>query len=391
MTVPPVASPTTSLSALDAAASPGPRKFVFLTDIVTPYMASVFEALADQVDLTVLFCSRSGTRGTDWSFADGLAFPHRILEGLTIRRRSADATDYYLSPRIPRALFELRPDVVISSGYSIPSAYAALYCKLTGSGLVLQSDGTSFSERNFGRAQLFARRFLMGLDPCCVANSELAAERFLELGVRPQRLFRAPHSTNLARFWAVADGRPAERERVTVLSVGRFIPRKGVNLLVDAFARAVAVDPRLRLVLVGNGPEEDALRAQARRLGVEVEFRGFVDQPQLPALYAEADVFAFPTLDDPFGLVLLEAAAAGLPAIASPHGGATFDLIDEGETGYAIEPTDLDGWAEALVRLAQDAELRTRLGANAHRRSLGRTPAASAAGYVAAGRAAFAS
>src|SRR6201999_2025267 len=75
MTVPPVASATPPLPALDAAAASGPRKFVFLTDIVTPYMASVFEALADQVALTVLFCSRSGTRGAEWSFADGLQFP----------------------------------------------------------------------------------------------------------------------------------------------------------------------------------------------------------------------------------------------------------------------------------------------------------------------------
>ena len=76
-------------------------------------------------------------------------------------------------------------------------------------------------------------------------------------------------------------------------------------------------------MVVGSGPEEAALRALTADLGLveAVEFLGFVDQPGLPAVYEAADAFAFPTLDDPFGVVLLEAAASGLPLVASPFGG----------------------------------------------------------------------
>ena len=79
-------------------------------------------------------------------------------------------------------------------------------------------------------------------------------------------------------------------------------------------------------------------------------------------MYAEADVFAFPTLDDPFGIVVLEAAAAGLPVVASPFGGATLDLIEDGRNGFVIDPNDIVGWARALIRLGEDPSLRQRLG-----------------------------
>jgi glycosyltransferase involved in cell wall biosynthesis len=135
---------------------------------------------------------------------------------------------------------------------------------------------------------------------------------------------------------------------------------------------------------VGSGPEEPRLRELAADLGLgtDVEFRGFVDQPELAAVYAEADIFAFPTLDDPFGIVVLEAAAAGLPVVASPFGGATLDLIEDGHNGFVIDPNDIVGWACALTRLADDPSLRQRLGSRAHQVTLTRTSAHAAEGYV---------
>ena len=71
---------------------------------------------------------------------------------------------------------------------------------------------------------------------------------------------------------------------------------------------------------------------------------------------------AFPTLDDPFGIVVLEAAASGLPIVASPFGGATLDLVEDGRSGFVVSPNDRDAWARALVTLARDPALRRRFG-----------------------------
>ena len=187
--------------------------------------------------------------------------------------------------------------------------FAALYGRLSGATLVIHSDGTSQSERGLNQLQLAARKILVREVAVCVGNSEPAVERFVELGVAPDRVFRAPHTTNIAPLHAVARSRDPSRPRPrppAVLHVGRLIPRKGVDRLLRAFANA-RERVALRLILVGSGPQEPRLRELAADLGLgtDVEFRGFVDQPELAAVYAEADVFAFPTLDDPFGIVVL--------------------------------------------------------------------------------------
>ena len=167
------------------------------------------EALAERVELTALFCSRSGTRAASWVFEDGPPFRHRVLGGWTIRAgRTAPIS---IRARGSSGRWKERPDAVISGGFSFPSAYAAAYGGLRGAGLVIHSDGTSYSERNLGRAQLAARALLMRAAGACVGNSEPAAQRFIELGAPPARVFRAPHTTNVAPYWEAHDRRMQAR------------------------------------------------------------------------------------------------------------------------------------------------------------------------------------
>lgn len=357
-------------------------RITFLTDILTPYMLAVLDALSERCHLTALFCSYSGTRALGWEFSD-IRFRHRVVGGLTARRRSPDATDFYLSPRIFAALARSRPEVIISGGFSFPSLYAAAYARCVGAGLIIHSDGTTRSEASIGRGQRVTRQILRHTSDAAAGNSEQATARFIELGWSPDQVFLVPHTTNVEPFHTVARTRRYRSdEPLSVLHVGRLIPRKGVDRLISAVRLARDRGADVRLVIVGSGPEEAALRTQAERLAVPIEWHGFVDQNGLPAYYAAANAFAFPTLDDPFGIVLLEAAAAGLPLIASPHGGATYDFVREGETGFVADPDDLEAQAHALVILARDPALRARMGRSAYRRSLDRTPQAAADRYV---------
>jgi glycosyltransferase involved in cell wall biosynthesis len=274
---------------------------------------------------------------------------------------------------------------VVAAGYSIPTLYASLYCKLTGRPLAIHSDGTSASEASLDPLQRAARKALLPLTAACVANSGPAALRFREMGVAPDRLFLAPHSTRLEPLWDAGRARTYGLDGpLRVLAAGRLIPRKGLDRLLRAARVATDRGARLTLELVGSGPAEPELRSLAAELEIDVEFDGFVDQADLPARYAAADAFAFPTLDDPFGFVLLEAMAAGLPAVASPLAGATADLIEDGQNGLVAHPDDSDTMASALVRLASDEELRKRIGTAALATTLERTPEAAAAGYVGA-------
>jgi len=149
--VPSSRSPSVAISRL---------KVVVLTDIPTPYFNEVMRALSLKVDLLCLFCAESAGRGMGWNFEEKLGFPYRVIGGARIRR-SADTTDYYISPRIIWRLLRARPDVIISGGYSIPSFYACLYCKMTGAKLIIYSDGTPAYERKLGRLQHMARKILV--------------------------------------------------------------------------------------------------------------------------------------------------------------------------------------------------------------------------------------
>jgi glycosyltransferase involved in cell wall biosynthesis len=282
---------------------------------------------------------------------------------------------------------------VVSAGYSIPTGYAAIHCRLHHSPLIIYSDGTSHYESRLGRHQMIARRVLLREASACVAKSRPAAERFVELGASPERVFLAPHSSTLDRLWQIAGERSYEDGAAfTVLTAGRLVAHKGVDKLLLALAKTRITHPRIRLVVVGSGPEEARLRQLAASLGLDrVEFAGFVDHAEMPARYADADAFAFPTLEDPFGIVLLEAAAAGLPLIASPHGGATWDLIGDEGGGLIVDPCDTDALAGALISLATDPARRRELGRKAHAATLGRSPTDSARGYVSAIEATLAS
>jgi glycosyltransferase involved in cell wall biosynthesis len=366
-------------------------RVVFVTDTVTPYMVAVFRELARLVDLHVVFCSSRSIRGMEWEL-DDLGFPHTIVDGFAIER-GLDRITYFLSPRILTSIMRARPRALISAGFSFPTVYAATYALATRRPLVIHSDGWEYTEQDLTLKQRAAREILLRIAAAGVGNSVQSARRFEQLGVRRDRLFVAPHSTNVDRFRAAYADREPHDGAVRVLTVSRLLPRKGNDRLLKAFARAVKDEPSLHLTIVGTGPEDAKLRRLAAELGIadRVELRGFVDQPDLPAVYRSSDVFAFPTLADPFGFVLLEAAAAGLALVSSPYAGATYDLVRDGETGYVVDPDDTDALADALVRLARDPELRRRIARNAHQSTAERTPAAAARGYAAAVQASLSS
>jgi glycosyltransferase involved in cell wall biosynthesis len=355
-------------------------RVAFITDINTPYMAPVFEALAARCQLIVLFGAGSGSRGMGWSL-DEPTYRHRVVGGPTIRRR-ADAADIYPTPRVLQELWRARPAVVVSGGFSFPSLYAAAYCRSRRARLLIQSDGTSRSEAPLGPDQRLTRAILARLAHGAVGNSSAAVDRLAELGFA--RVFAAPHTTNVDRFLAVGRQRELRPDGpLRVVAVGRLLENKGIDLLLHAAAATRGQGVQLELTIVGEGADEARLRRLAADLGLtDVCWRGFVQPQDLPEELARADALAFPTLGDTFGIVLLEAAAAGLPLIASPYAGATRDLVHGTGTGVVVDPRDTTAFASALVDLARDPERRARMGRAGHELARHRTPAATADTYL---------
>ena len=164
-----------------------------------------------------------------------------------------------------------------------------------------------------------------------------------------------------------------------VASVSRLVPRKGMDTLVRATAEADRrlgpTGPRLRLVIGGTGGQERELRRLIADLEAPVTLTGRLTDRQVAELYGAADLMAMLCNErwwgleqEGFGIVFLEAAAAGLPQIAGRSGGA-HEAVEDGVTGLVLDdPDDVDAAAGALVRLATDPDQRAKFGEAARRR-----------------------
>lgn len=146
----------------------------------------------------------------------------------------------------------------------------------------------------------------------------------------------------------------------TVLVVGRLSKAeryKGYDALLDIWPEVVAALPDAELVFVGDGDDRPRLEARIRNEGLAGSVRslGLLSREQLRRAYADCRVFALPSRGEGFGIVFLEAMAAGRPCIGSP-GGAE-DVIDPGRTGLIVDPTDDDALKRALLKLLLDDEL----------------------------------
>ena len=209
-----------------------------------------------------------------------------------------------------------------------------------------------------------------------VAMSQRIRDEMREAGVPGERIFLLPHGVDTERFRpATASERAALRTRlglpegVLAVYTGRLLRGKGLETLVEAFA---AVAPRARdvcLVLVGSG-EGQALDVGAELKG-KVEAHGFSGRvlfagrvERVEDYLRASDLFVFPSVFEALGISLVEAAACGLPALASRTGGIV-DVVDADRSGILVPPGDAGSLAEGLATLAADAGRRAAMGEQA--------------------------
>jgi phosphatidylinositol alpha-mannosyltransferase len=180
----------------------------------------------------------------------------------------------------------------------------------------------------------------------------------------PGRYDIVPNGIDVARFERPAERPPEMRDAGRyVLFVGRLEPRKGVDCLVRAMAIVQQRVPSARLVIVGNGPDRAAIEAAGRAAGVGVVFAGRVADDALPAYYRSADVVCSPALGgESFGIVLLEAMAAGRPIVATRIEGY-IELLAGAGSSQLVDPGEPGPLADAITTLLGDPDLCRSLGA----------------------------
>lgn len=261
--------------------------------------------------------------------------------------------------------------VMLGSG--MPNAHLIPFLRRLGlptSLVITHGNEAGWAQLPIGRALVFplnAARSVTYLGPFI--------HQILSRYVKPaSRLHRLPPGVDTDRFHPGSGGEALRSQlgitdRFVIGTVTRLVPRKGVDLLIQALPLVQRVVPDAVLLVAGDGPRRGELEelAVATGVGNAVVFIGALTNSELPAVYDAMDVFALPTHTRKFGvdveglgIVFLEAAASGLPVLVGTSGGSV-DAVRPGETGLLIG-TDPEAIATSIVELATDDTTRRRMG-----------------------------
>jgi glycosyltransferase involved in cell wall biosynthesis len=342
-------------------------RVAFVSPEPTPYRAPLLDRIAalPDVELTVIYAART-VASRQWE----LVLDHKavLLRGIDVPgAHRVVRHDYPLTPGIFGALSDLRPDVVVVSGWSTFASQAAVaWCRVRRVPYVLLVES-----HDAGPKAGWRRTLKTTVIPPIVRHAAsvlvvgtLARDSVVGLGANPARVRVFANTIDVSAWAGRTDalaGRRSELraalglgEEVAVLCVARLAPEKGLDVLLRAAALA-----QVRPVIVGSGPE----RARLETLGEGAIFTGELMRDRVAEAYAAADVFALVSAHEPWGVAVNEAAASGLPLVLSDRVGAAADLLRDGENGVLVPFGEIEATADAVRLLAVDPALRRRYGA----------------------------
>ncbi len=372
-------------STLSRASGSAAIRVAVVTNIPAPYRVPVFNLLAAEagIDLHVLYAAR---REPDRAWD----LPEILHRHTFLRERffTGKRTFIHNNPDVFGALRGLSPHVVVTTGFSPTYLYAFAYAQLFGRRHVAMTDGTLASEGNFSVAHRLLRQVVLSRSGAFVVASHGGRALLGEYGVPNEKIHFSPLCANTSVSW---DGVRPRSPGLDLLFSGRLVDVKNpLFALQVAHGVAKRIGRRVSLGILGSGPLASELQARAAEMTDQVELRyaGHVAQADVPAWFAGARVFLFPTSWDPWGVVANEACLAGVPVIVSPHAGAAGELVCDGINGY-VRPLELSQWIDTAAQLLADPALHSRLASQARVRVQPYTFENAAKGIADASRMAF--
>lgn len=337
-----------------------------------PYILARLGAAARRMNLVALEGSRISTTYA-WEPRAGEA--HLDRRTLFTTKAIETASPEEIEAVVRKALNEASPDVVVIPGWSFPEALVMLaWAGENRRPAVVLSESTRHDHsRNPLREAI--KRQVIRLCSAALVGGPMHRDYLNELGMPEARVFlgydivdndfflnKSDEARGRAQALRAELGLP---ERYFLLS-NRFIAIKNLPRFLDAYAayRARAGTAAWDVVMIGDGEERAALEAQTAALGLteHVRFPGFKQYDDLPSYYALAGAFVHVSTVEPWGLVVNEAAACGLPLIVSDRCGCVDTLVEEGANGFVIDPWDTHSITQALVRMSDAATDRASLG-----------------------------
>jgi glycosyltransferase involved in cell wall biosynthesis len=370
------------------------RRLVIVTEIISPYRIPLFNALAmhPEVNLHVVFLAETDPNLRQWQvYKQEIQFSYEVLPSW---RRRIGKFNALLNLGVGRALAAAAPDVILCGGYNYVASWQALaWARMRGVRFLLWSESNVQDlRRGFALVELLKSKFL-GRCSGFVVPGRSALEYLRSLRVKEDRIFTARNAVDNDFFAgaAAAARKNAERWRAELdlpdryfLFAGRLVREKGVFDLLSAYAK---LDERLRrcvsLVFAGDGACREELEERAAAISPgAVRFVGFAQREQLAIYYALAEMLILPTYTDPWGLVVNEAMACGLPVVVSRAAGCAADLVRDNWNGLLFGAGDVAGLTDAMGWIANHPEDSAKMGVNSFEHISGYSPAEWSAGIA---------
>ncbi|MGD1847239.1 MAG: glycosyltransferase family 4 protein [Salibacteraceae bacterium] len=348
-------------------------KVVLVTDIPNPYRLPLFNELNRQLQskgaqLKVVFGSaRQANRKFELNLQEA-QFDYVILDSQRYDLGYEENTVVNYKGLL-KVINAERPDRIITIGFTLATMKLWWRSWFRSTPYWIWGGTTEAPASTLRRLQ---RKLLAQKAQGAIAYGSRAARYFASLGFAPKNIDIAINSTDTTFFAQETErlrqqAEPRSQFRIMYLSY--LTERKNPGVVLDVAHRLAQLRSDFVIDMVGDGPLKEALQTQTKQLQIEdrVVFHGFRQKHELPELLAQSDVFLFPTRFDIWGLVLVEAMAAGLPCFASPKAGATEDLIETGETGFITDFEQPEAVAKALHQLLEQPGETKRIGQKASR------------------------
>lgn len=361
------------------------KRIVIITNIPSPYRIPLFNQLHKDFRengflLHIVFLAKTYARRkwnvnekefcfeftylNDWIFLNGEGFSSLALT-------------------LYSTLKSLKPDVLIVGGFSFASIWALAYCKLNDANYIIWSGETKIEYQNRHKFQYFRnviRRPLIHYSSAFVVYGKMAKEYLIsQEGVNPKSIFVGINTidtsflkekTELLRTRALELQSKKPKKEKNILFIGYLEKRKGVQFILTAAHYIKQKYPKFNfgIHIVGSGGEEMNLKKLTVELELSnVNFWGFKQKEEIPEYFAMSDLLIFPSTHELYGLVPIEAMAAGLPVFCSENAGCAPDVIINKKTGVLFQPENFIQLGNLIYHYLNDDALLKDLASNAQR------------------------
>jgi 1,2-diacylglycerol 3-alpha-glucosyltransferase len=279
---------------------------------------------------------------------------------------SGDVSRSELIRLLERALEQFKPAVVVVPGWASPAAWGTMnWCLRNRVPMVCMSESTEWDEPRIGWKEWIKRK-LVGLFSSALVGGERHRDYLTKLGMPGERIFLGYDAVDNRYFHDKTEEIRKHREEVRrqyglpqdyFLASARFVEKKNLPRLLEAYAlyRTSCQTPvSWSLVLLGDGSLRAALELKRDELGLRdhVIMPGFKQIADLPAYYALAGTFIHPSTVEPWGLVVNEAMASGLPVLVSNRCGCAQELVNEGANGFTFDPLNVKEMARKMLQIS---------------------------------------